>query len=85
MGAIISSLITFVVNFLLSVLPLSPFVGLRLDGQIHTAIGWLNWIVPFGDMTTLMLAWIAAATFVTVVGYILDNMEKIQSWIFGGA
>lgn len=85
MGAIISSLVTFVLNFLLSVLPLSPFAGLKLDGEVHTAIGWLNWVVPFNEMTTMLLAWIAAATLVTVVGYVLDNIEKIETWLFGGA
>lgn len=83
MGAIIGLMAEFLLNFLLTVLPLSPFADLRLDGQVQTAIGWVNWIVPFSDMATLMIAWITAATLVTVIGYVVDNIDRITDWLMG--
>lgn len=83
MGAIIGLMAEFLLNFLLTVLPLSPFADMRLDGQVQTAVGWVNWIVPFGDMVAMMIAWITAATLVTVIGYVVDNIDRITDWLMG--
>lgn len=84
MGSLIGTFITFIINFLLSVLPLSPFANLRITGQIDTAIGWLNWLVPFTEMSQLMLAWLGVAVLVAVVWFVVDNIGQIKNWAMGG-
>lgn len=84
MGSLIATFITFILNFLLSVLPLSPFANLRITGQIDTAIGWLNWLMPFTEMSQLMLAWIGVAVLVAVVWFVVDNIGQIKNWAMGG-
>lgn len=84
MGSLIATFITFILNFLLSVLPLSPFANLRITGQIDTAIGWLNWLMPFTEMSQLMLAWLGVAVLVAVVWFVVDNIGQIKNWAMGG-
>ena len=84
MGSLIATFITFILNFLLSVLPLSPFANLRITGQIDTAIGWLNWLMPFTEMSQLMLAWLGVAVLVTVIWFVVDNIGAIKNWAMGG-
>lgn len=84
MGSLIATFITFILNFLLSVLPLSPFANLRITGQIDTAIGWLNWLMPFTEMSQLMLAWLGVAVLVAVIWFVVDNIGAIKNWAMGG-
>lgn len=44
------------VGFLTGVLPKSPFSELTLAEDVHNMLGWLNWIVPIGDMLALFNA-----------------------------
>ena len=84
MGSIIATFITFILEFLLTVLPISPFANLRISGQIDTAIGWLNWLMPFTEMSQLMLAWIGVAMLVTVIRFVQENIDQIKNWALGG-
>lgn len=47
-------------SLLSGVLPQSPFRALQIGADIDTALGWLNWVVPVGDMLSLMGLWLAA-------------------------
>lgn len=44
------------VRFLTGALPRSPFSDLALGEDVHDMLGWLNWIVPVGDMLVLFNA-----------------------------
>lgn len=83
MGAIIGLFLEFLFNFLLTVLPVSPFANMRLDGQIQTAVGWLNWIIPVGDMAAMFIAWVGAAMLVAVITFIVENIDRITDWMMG--
>ena len=83
MGSLIATFVTFILEFLLSVLPVSPFANMRISGQIDTAIGWLNWLIPFTEMSQLMLAWIGVAVLVSVIRFVIDNIEQIKNWALG--
>lgn len=48
------------VDYIVSVLPVSPFRGVA-DAIIGMPyLGWLNWVVPVGDMLRVMAVWLAA-------------------------
>ena len=68
-------MLTALVGWLVSHLPISPFQSLTLGFNgfagsgitIDTMMGWLNWAVPFGDMLLLLQAWLTAALAVLAV------------------
>ena len=49
-------------EFLISVLPLSPFQGFIDSIGSFEFLGWLNWFFPVGDCLRVLSAW------VTVIG-----------------
>lgn len=72
-------------SWLASVLPVSPFSGMSLAlGGMADALGWLNWVVPVGDMLALFLVWLAAAVIWQVVQFVLKRFDGVLGK-FGGA
>lgn len=50
-------------DFLLSVLPLSPFKSFIEGIQLAIGakyLGWLNWFVPVGQILGVLAAWLSA-------------------------
>ena len=60
MVSLVVELVASVVSLLVSVLPVSPFQQLAFGDAPPAALGWLNWLVPIGDMLTLLSAWAVA-------------------------
>lgn len=56
----VSQLLNGIVGFFLQFMPLSPFADIGLSGVFDVGLGWLNWLVPFGDMVNLFTAWCGA-------------------------
>lgn len=72
-------------SWLASVLPVSPFSGLSLAlGGLADALGWLNWVIPVGDMLALFLVWLAAAAVWQVVQFVMSRFGSVVDK-FGGA
>lgn len=46
-------------EFLVSVLPLSPFQGFIDSIGTFEYLGWLNWFFPVGDCLRVLSAWVA--------------------------
>lgn len=46
-------------EFLVSVLPLSPFQGFIDSIGTFEYLGWLNWFFPVGDCLQVLAAWVA--------------------------
>lgn len=65
----LSMLITLfggMVEWLLSLLPVSPFSGIALgtvtlSDAMDKGLGWLNWFVPVGSCLFLLSVWLSAA------------------------
>lgn len=47
-------------NWLIEVLPTSPFSGFisNFHGKFDQGLGWLNWFISFRDIRTIFLAWL---------------------------
>lgn len=83
MVAFLLSLATKLLGWLATVLPVSPFVNLALDGAA-AALGWLNWVVPVGQMATLFAAWLACVVVWQVVNFVSTRWTSVLSMV-GGA
>lgn len=55
-------------------LPQSPFADITLDGATGDALGWLNWVVPFGDIMALFAAWLAVVLVVWGVRFVIKHV-----------
>lgn len=84
MIAFLLNLVTGLFGWLASVLPASPFSGLSLAlSGLADALGWLNWLVPVGDMLALFLVWLAAAAVWMVVSFVWQRVNGVIGK-FGG-
>lgn len=71
MLSILLSLFGSLLSWLASVLPASPFASLSLSlSGVANALGWLNWVVPVGDMLTLFAAWLACVAVWQAVSFV---------------
>lgn len=65
------------INLLTGVLPQSPFQNITLGEGVGTALGWLNWIVPVGDMLGIFALWLTAAVICGVVMFIVRKATGV--------
>ena len=72
------------VTTLSSVLPESPFSNLQIGQGVQNALGWLNWLVPVGDMAALFAVWLAAALIIAVVSFALKKGKGLVNAFTGG-
>lgn len=78
-------LVSGLFQWLGTVLPVSPFTGLSLAlGGVANAIGWLNWVVPVGQIAVLYGVWLLAAAVWQVVSFVTSRFGKTLD-AFGGA
>lgn len=71
----ILGLLTGLVGWLVSNLPLSPFANVRFDVEgfagsgvtVGTLMGWVNWLIPFQACLVVFSAWLVAALVVVAV------------------
>lgn len=84
MIAFLVNLAAGLLSWLSGVLPRSPFadMSLALSG-IADAIGWLNWVVPVGDMAVLLGVWLLAAAVWQVVSFVSSRFNGVLN-LFGG-
>lgn len=68
----IGGAVLWLLDLLISLLPLSPFIGINIDGLPAHAIGWLNWLVDIRGMMGLMGAWLACVMIYMVLHKILE-------------
>lgn len=65
------------VSLLTGVLPQSPFQDITLGEGIDTALGYLNWIIPVGDMLGVFALWLTAAVIIGVVNFIVKKATGV--------
>lgn len=74
---VLGGAVLWLVQLLISALPLSPFLGVTLDGLPSEAIGWLNWFVGIGRMVDLMGAWLFCVLAFMVLSKVLDVLRSV--------
>ena len=77
-------LFSSLVDFLTGVLPQSPFSNLTLSQDVHNYLGWLNWIVPIGDMLTLFGLVLAAYLVARVAIWLVNKGVDMAQLATGG-
>lgn len=76
--------ITGILGFLNSILPNSPFTDLLVGTQgLATALGWLNWIVPVGDLMAIFAAYLAVLLIWAAVDMALGSAGKSVLGVVG--
>lgn len=80
--------ILWLLELLLTTLPMSPFLTLNVNGLPAQALGWLNWFVDVNGMLGLMGLWVAAVLAYMVATAILhalrengDVVKAIGIWV----
>lgn len=83
MIAFVLTMVSKLVEWLSGILPASPFSGLTLAlGGVADAIGWLNWVVPVGQMATIYAAWLVGAAVWQVAQFVMSRFDSGLS-LFG--
>lgn len=81
---VILTLINGVLGFLNSFLPLSPFDSIISNNEyIINALGWLNWLIPVGDMVDILGLYLAALLTWSVADLVLGGFGKVTSFTVG--
>lgn len=47
-------------DFILMLLPTSPFTGIIAELEQFPYLGYINWLIPFGDLVKIGTAWLVA-------------------------
>lgn len=76
MLGLITVVITRFVLWLASLLPASPFSGISFPTAVETALGWLNWVVPFGRFGEILALWLSVLVVAVIVRAIVENFVK---------
>lgn len=63
---------------LTSILPKSPFAEFIANAQSMPGLGWLNWLLPVGDMLKVFGAWLGAVALFYMVQVVLRWLKVIQ-------
>lgn len=61
-----------------NILPKSPFVDIITESQEFPALGWLNWLLPIGDIIRVFGAWLGALALFYLVQIVLRWVKVIQ-------
>ena len=73
-------------QFLGNVLPDSPFQSFiaTADG-IQTGLGYLNWLVPIGDLILIFAAWLGVLLVWAAADFLFGTAEKSITLVRGGS
>jgi len=74
----LTSKLAYVVDFIMMMLPDSPFVALSKDADIQQVLGWLNWIIPVSSMVAILEVWLTAIAIFYVYQLILRWSKAIE-------
>jgi len=74
----LTSKLAYVVDFIMMMLPDSPFTMLSKDADIQQVLGWLNWIIPVSSMVAILEVWLTAIAIFYVYQLILRWSKAIE-------
>ncbi len=76
--------VLWLIDLLISFLPLSPFLGVTLQGLPAQALGWLNYFVNVRGMCDLMGLWLLCVTIymaLHAVLHVVHGSEELRKLI----
>lgn len=78
MVKVVFNFLSMVVNWLVSHLPASPLANLGFVGDmsfgevsIDTVLGWVNWLIPVGDLISLFGLWLSAIVTASAIRWVI--------------
>lgn len=77
----ITTKVLLIIDWALSLLPNSPFLILeqmKIDKDIQTTIGYINWFFDVSAMVTLLTAWCSAILAYYIIQIVLRWFNAIQ-------
>lgn len=81
---VVLELVNGILGFLNGVLPDSPFQGLiETNESVLTALGWLNWFVPVGQLLAIFAVYVAALLAWQAVDMALGGIDFAKSIVAG--
>lgn len=84
MFGFLTDLFSGIVQFLTGALPRSPFSDLTLSEDVHTMLGWLNWLVPFDLIVGLVTGVVAVFAIAKVAMWVISNGVDLGKLATGG-
>lgn len=52
--------LSYIINVVLLLLPESPFVMMSKSEEIQQYLGYVNWVIPVGEMVAVLQVWLPA-------------------------
>lgn len=84
MLSVIFGFVGGILQFLNSVLPDSPFQGLIQETDAVTlGLGWLNWLLPVGDMMAIFAAYLVVLLAYFAVTELKDGLFAVKGALIG--
>lgn len=82
--SVIFSFVSGILQFLNSALPDSPFQGLIQETDAVTlGLGWLNWLLPVGDMMAIFAAYLVVLLAYFAVTEVKDGLFDLKGALIG--
>lgn len=82
--SIIFGFVGGILDMLNSVLPASPFQGLIQETDAVTlGLGWLNWLLPIGDMMAIFAVYLVALLAFFAVSEVKDGFLSVKDAALG--
>lgn len=75
---IMQSIIDALLDFVLALLPTSPFDEFITNLESMPYLGYLNWFIPIGTFIKIGAAWLAAITLFYLYSIILRWIKAIE-------
>lgn len=67
-----------VFQYILNLLPTSPFSNIELPKPVQDLLGYVNYYVPFNDMYFIAASWVACISFYYIYQLILRKISAIN-------
>lgn len=84
MLSVIFGFVGGILDFLNNVLPDSPFQGLIEESNAVTlGLGWLNWLLPVGDMMLIFAAYLVVLLAYFAVSEVKDGLWAVKGALIG--
>lgn len=83
MAALVLYVIDGILNFLITLLPLSPVTEIATSELMQEGLGWLNWFVNIDGIIRLLGALLFAGILYSAVRMIRNHIDEFLAGVIG--